>query len=232
MTSGANVSMSGHRTMTSRGSSVGSARRMPRIVSRRTSTWRSGPWQRCTRMLPSSTAGRAAGARSWRRSSWSWASSVVGVVAAAWCRSVRAARPGRDRRSCSSRTSRPRLASRGCATACALVSSARRLPSRPSRPVQSAGEGWGSQRWTSWSTARASRTVSSVSDSRVAPKSERRAGKRPAGTRTSATVSAGLTVATRARSRRHSSGCQRRSSGVCVSSPTAQARTSAGRWSA
>ena len=43
-------------------------------------------------------------------------------------------------------------------------------------------------------------------------------GTRPAGTRTSATVSAGLTVATRARRRRHSSGCQRRSSGAAVSS--------------
>ena len=58
--SGANVSMSGHITITSRGSSVGSSSSRCRIASRRTSTWRARPWQPCTWMLRS--LGSSAGA--------------------------------------------------------------------------------------------------------------------------------------------------------------------------
>ncbi len=46
--SGANVSMSGHITRMSRGSSVGSSASAPSSTSRSTSTWRAGPWQLCT----------------------------------------------------------------------------------------------------------------------------------------------------------------------------------------
>ena len=52
--SGANASMSGHITITSRGSSVGSSASRCRIASRSTSTWRARPWQAWTRMLWSS----------------------------------------------------------------------------------------------------------------------------------------------------------------------------------
>ena len=59
--SGANVSMSGHITITSRGSSVGSSASRCRIASRTTSTWRARPWQAWTSTLRSGRA-RARGA--------------------------------------------------------------------------------------------------------------------------------------------------------------------------
>ncbi len=65
--SGANASMSGHMTMTSRGSSVGSSSSACRIASRSTSTWRARPWQAWTWMLRS--CGPGAGSGSGRRSS-------------------------------------------------------------------------------------------------------------------------------------------------------------------
>ena len=46
--SGAYVSMSGHMTRMSRGSSVSSSASRPSSTSRRTSIWRAGPWQLCT----------------------------------------------------------------------------------------------------------------------------------------------------------------------------------------
>ena len=45
---GAYVSMSGHITRMSRGSSVGSSASRPSSTSRSTSIWRAGPWQLCT----------------------------------------------------------------------------------------------------------------------------------------------------------------------------------------
>ncbi len=51
--SGANVSMSGHITITSRGCSVSSSSSRWRIASRRTSTWRARPWQEWIWMLRS-----------------------------------------------------------------------------------------------------------------------------------------------------------------------------------
>ena len=51
--SGANVSMSGHITITSRGSSVSSSASRWRIASRNTSTWRARPWQEWIWMLRS-----------------------------------------------------------------------------------------------------------------------------------------------------------------------------------
>src|SRR3954471_8462064 len=68
--------MSGHMTMTSRGSRVGSSARTCRSASRRTSTWRARPWQEWTMRLGASGAGGGRGAAAWggvRRA-------VVGVI--------------------------------------------------------------------------------------------------------------------------------------------------------
>ena len=85
--SGANVSMSGHITITSRGSSVGSSASRCSTASRSTSTCRARPWQAWIWTLRSSasSSGRASGSpgsggpggwRSSRMSSWMRASSV------------------------------------------------------------------------------------------------------------------------------------------------------------
>ena len=83
--SGANVSMSGHITITSRGSSVGSSASRCRIASRSTSTWRARPWQAWTcdaavarrRARASRPGGAAVRART---SAWMRASSVSVAV--------------------------------------------------------------------------------------------------------------------------------------------------------
>ena len=62
--SGAKASMSGHITITSRGSSVGSSASRCRIASRSTSTCRARPWQACTCRL------RSDGSRTARLSGW------------------------------------------------------------------------------------------------------------------------------------------------------------------
>ena len=85
--SGAKASMSGHMTMTSRGSRVGSSSNRCSTASRRTSTWRARPWQAWTSMERSFSASsgrssRARGPRSARTS--------------AWIRSSREASPRRD----------------------------------------------------------------------------------------------------------------------------------------
>ena len=59
--SGANVSMSGHITITSRGCSVSSSSSRWRIASRRTSTWRARPWQAWIWTLRSARIERRAG---------------------------------------------------------------------------------------------------------------------------------------------------------------------------
>ena len=61
LTRGANSSMSGHITITSRGSSVGSSASRCRTASRTTSTWRARPWQEWTRRLSSSSASSGRG---------------------------------------------------------------------------------------------------------------------------------------------------------------------------
>ena len=111
--SGANVSMSGHMTMTSRGSRVGSACRLWRIASRSTSTWRPAPWQAWTWMLESGPApARVVGARSARTSACSRASSDPGLLSSlkAWSTS-RTSLGARASTICSSRPSRPQEAS-------------------------------------------------------------------------------------------------------------------------
>ena len=119
--SGANVSMSGHMTITSRGSSVGSSASRCRIASRSTSTWRARPWQAWTWMLRS--AGRAAVVR---RAPGSGAPGGRAVGADVGLDAPRAAcrrdsqrvvvvdvLVGAPRTSCSSRASRPQEASSG-----------------------------------------------------------------------------------------------------------------------
>ena len=64
------LSMSGHMTIMSRGSSVGSSARRWRIASRSTSTWRARPWQAWIRTLSSSAASSSrssAAPAQWRR---------------------------------------------------------------------------------------------------------------------------------------------------------------------
>ncbi len=101
--SGANASMSGHITITSRASRVGSSASMWRIASRSTSTWRERPWQACTCRLrsPGSSSGRRSGSpgsgapgggRSARTSACSRPSSVSAGASSGWCAS-RAAPP-------------------------------------------------------------------------------------------------------------------------------------------
>ncbi len=213
--------MSGHITRTSRGSRVGSSASRPSSTSRSTSTWRATPWQACTCTDRSSSAStRPAGrGRSAARSLCSRPSRVSGAVGGRGSSSS-VAIAADDRARCSSRVSRPRLASRGCRTRRWLSSSARSTaPPGPVRVCQSAGDGCGSQTWTSRSAASASSRSISVTDSRVWPNRESRTGRSNASgsSRSRATVAAwrssGEGPSTRSVSRRQSSGCQARSAG-------------------
>ena len=121
--SGANVSMSGHITITSRGSSVGSSASSCRIASRSTSTWRARPWQECTWTLRSGSSD-GSGAASSRTAAWMRASSVP-VAGSFGCRwSTRGCAWAST--SCSSRESWPQDASSGLRGSVAVGSSARR----------------------------------------------------------------------------------------------------------
>ena len=85
--SGANVSMSGHITITSRGSSVGSSASSCRIAARSTSTWRARPWQEWIWTLRS--IGSVRGASSSRTPACRRCSSESPVVAVGWWWSVK-----------------------------------------------------------------------------------------------------------------------------------------------
>ena len=164
--SGANASMSGHITITSRGSSVGSSASRCRIASRSTSTWRARPWQAWTWMLRSSPSssrsssrpgsGGPGGGRSSRTSAWMRASSVRGRGAASGG-GGRASAGGRAT-SCSSRDV---LAPRGEQPVARQL--ARRVLGAPrdaAAPAatrsHSAGDGCSRNRWTSRAAASAS----------------------------------------------------------------------------
>ena len=206
-------------TRMSRGSKVGSAWSIPSSTSRSTSTCRAVPWQACTRTLRSSAASRRPSAATLllRRSSCSQPSSVSGVAGEGRWRSVAAA-AARD--NCSSRLSRPRVASRGWSATWWLVSAARSPAVVPAaaRRAHSTSLGWGSQRCTSRCSARPESSSTSVTGSRVCPNSERRAGRSSDSgrSRSRARVSAWRTfgggASIRSTSRRQSSGCQVRSS--------------------
>ena len=226
--SGANASMSGHITTTSRGSSVGSAASRCRIASRTTSTWRARPWQAWTWMLASVSPGSSG--RSSRTAAWTRASSVPDRCSTG-CSCDAASGPIT---SCSSRESCPQEASSRFSGSRAVSSSARRV-TRGARAAifsHSAGDGCRRNRWTSRCSASARRTCSWPAGSRVSPNSENRSGSSasPGSARSRAQAlsprAAGSGSRIRAFSRRHSSACQ------WPSSPAAQPRTSSGRCSA
>ena len=170
--SGAKVSMSGHMTITSRGSSVGSSASSCRIAARRTSTWRARPWQEWIWMLRS--IGVVAGASSFltRR--------LEAVQQA--CR--RRSRPGGGGR----RTRRARAGARGCRGPTRRAAGSAGAP--PSRPrgggapsgapatfSHSAGDGCSRKRWTSRAAASAARTSTWPRGRRVSPNTLRRGGR-------------------------------------------------------
>ena len=244
--SGANVSMSGHITMTSRGSSVGSSASRCRIASRSTSTWRARPWQEWTWTLRSS--GRAA-ARSpaaacgSRRATSAWSAvraacrrrCVDRVVVVATCSSraehelhlagVVAPRGEQAVVRAASRSGRPR----GGGAASARAGDA----SPTARATGAAGTGGRRGRRRARAARRGGRA-----GSRVRPNSDSAAGRstRPGSLAQRAharrAARPGRARRCASRSRRHSSACQAASAGMPASSPAAQARTISGRCSA
>ena len=251
--SGANASMSGHMTMTSRGSSVGSSARRWRIASRSTSTWRARPWQEWTWTLRSvgveeqaarrglrraarpagggrrgrRPAGGAAGCR--RRPSTGWWTSAPACAGDDELHLAGVASPRGEQRVVRERggavVAAPWRRSRHAGWTCSATRSHR------------TGDGWSRNRWTSRAAASASSTSTWLAARRVRPNSDRRAGRSttPGSSRSrshaAARRSAGLGVPMRSRSSRHSGACQATSggSGVAapsVSSPAAQARPS------
>ena len=238
--------MSGTITRMSRGSRVGSSSSRPTSTSRSTSTWRAAPWQACTWMESSAPVRPARssgpGARLARRSCWSHPSSVGTGAGGAPTEVV--GRSPRVRRS--SRASRPSEPSRGWPTRAAESSSAR--GTCPSRAVgasdsHSAVEACGSHRWTSRSSPSALSSATSVSGSRVWPKSESLGGRSRSSPplRSRATVSAWRTSGggspTASSSRRQRSACHLRSASRSPPAPSErpparQSASSAGRCTA
>ncbi len=225
--------MSGHITRMSRGSRVGSSASRPSSTSRSTSIWRAAPWQLCTCTLRSS--------RRWARpsgrtvlaamSDCSQPSRVSGRGGAGRYSSVAAA-AGRLR--CSSRRSRPRVASAGCPTWRWLVSARRGIgPCSPASRAHRSSLGCGSHRCRSWWVASASSSSMSVPGNRVCPNSDSRAGSSHGDSCSRATVfacrMAGGSASTAATSARHSGGCQVRSSSRPAVCPSSQSTSSRGR---
>ena len=159
--------MSGHITITSRGSSVGSSSSRCRIASRSTSTWRARPWQAWTWTLRSVAAssgrwsslpgsGGPGGVRSARTSAWMRVSRVPSRCSTGCSWDVTSG----PSTSCSSRESWPQEASRRFAGSVAVGSWARRVTSGARRAISShsAGDGCRRKRWTSRPAASARRT--------------------------------------------------------------------------
>ena len=267
--------MSGHMTRMSRGSRPGSRSSRSASTSRSTSTWRDCPWQAWTCTLRS-VAGTCrpsrvvpSGGLSDRMSCWSIASSLVGPSPG-----VPAAAPGApasprlspdapvplpaDPASssrppatasvrCSSRASRPRLASSGCRTSSPDRSSSRGTGPTATTGASSShatGEACGSHRWTSRCSARAPITSTSLREMRVCPNRDSRPGssrsvRRPSrsASTTRACRSSGASAPTTSSTRRHSGGCQARSSATrpprpSPSPPARQSVSTAGRCAA
>ena len=238
--SGANASMSGHMTITSRGCSVSSSSSRWRIASRRTSTWRARPWQEWIWMLRSSgraRAARAAGSGAGRRAVGAHvgldageqrvAAGVDGVVVGDVVvrpehelHLARVLPPGGEQAVVGERgggvvgaADDRRGACRSCPTAPARGGGGRRGP-RARRRAR-AGPRGGRPAGASGRTARGAR------GGRRATASARSCSH------AGSSRSAGLGVASRSRSRRHSSACQR-----ARPRPRAQPHTIAGRCSA
>ena len=252
--SGANVSMSGHITITSRGSSVGSSASWCRIASRSTSTWRARPWQAWTWMLRSSPSSSRSSGRPGsggpgggtvlahvgldaRRAASRWPA-VVGMVVVGLggpgpvtqLQLAHVLPPGGEQ-PVGGQLARDVLGAAGD----------RRAPARPAPTARATGAaGTGARRAGRPS---ACSTCSRPAGSRVSPNTDSRSGSStsPGSSRRRAHAdsirSAGSGWPARARSRRHSSACQRASGGsfapvASTSLPAAHARIMPGRWSA
>ena len=181
--------MSGHMTRMSRGSRVGSSASRPSSTSRSTSTCRAAPWQRAPGPSGRSVAasGPVAGRR-WRRCRT--AASRAGCRA--WSPPPRysSVRRSAGRLRCSSRRSRPRVASSGWCTAAVagVLAAGDRVRARRASARQSSSLGCGSHRCTSWWVASASSSSISVTGSRVCPNSDSRGGRSSGDSRRRATV--------------------------------------------
>ena len=238
--SGANVSMSGHMTITSRGSSVGSSASRCRIASRSTSTWRARPWQAWTSTLRSSGAssGRSSAApgsgapgraRSSRTSLLDPAEQRVGRGerrARGGCRRRRRrprsapaasrARPGPRRRAAGWRPA-PRSGRRrgGRRLGAAAARSRHRRPTAPATGGAGTGGRRGRPRARAGSAgsrpaAGSGRTAPAARAARAAPDRRRAARRRGPCARP------GSGRRSAARSRRHSSACQADAAGSCA----------------
>ena len=176
--------MSGHITSTSRGSSVGSSASSPSSTSRSTSTWRAGAVAGVHLDRPV-VVGRAAAPRRRatalaRRSSWSQPSRRVGRAA----RRSTAARRGAaavgegalQLADVAAEGGQQRVAD---ALVAVVVGARHRTARRPRRPAPATArsEGCGSHRCTSRCSPSAPSSSTSVTGSRVWPKSESRVGQ-------------------------------------------------------
>ena len=165
--------MSGHITITSRGSSVGSSASSCRIAARRTSTWRARPWQEwicdaaVDRLGPRRLVVADAGLQALQQR-------VAGSR-----RSGGGGRVKSSRTSWSSRLSWPQEASsRLAGQRRGLVrSAAGGLRGSSASFSHSAGDGCSAKRWTSRPAASARRTSTWPRGSRVRPNRLRRGGR-------------------------------------------------------
>ena len=205
--------MSGHMTRMSRGSSVGSSASRPSSTSRSTSIWRAGPWQLCTCTERSSASQRSAFAPNGVGGDVGLqpAQQRVGAVVGRPRYSSVCGSAGRLR--CSSRRSRPRVASSGWPTSRWLVSSRRGIwPWTSASDCHRSSLGCGSHRCRSWWVASASSSSISVLGSRVWPNSDSRSGRSVGDSCSVARVFAcrmcGGSASTRSSSARHRGGCQ------------------------
>ncbi len=255
--SGANASMSGHMTMTSRGSRLGSSCSMCRIASRATSTCRARPWQACTCTLrsPGSSSGRRSSmpgsgapsaARSARTSAWIRASSVSPRCSTRVVMVVRPRRPCRRRAAARVRPAPTRPA--GCWPAAsrsrrrrgARCSAAARAPRRPAPTAPARGAAGTDARRDAQRARAAPRPAPQVGASgrtaTAAPADRRARARRVRRAHAFSRRSAGPGMAMARRRRRHSCACHSASSGRArprpsVSCERAQARTISGRCS-
>ena len=234
--------MSGHITRMSRGSSVGSSASSPSSTSRSTSTCRAGPWQACTWTERSSLAHGSARGR-------------TALAAMSDCSQPSRVSGGRRPGGSSS------AARAAAGRAAARADRGRGWPAAGGRPavavVVAAGDGAGrvararstARRWGAAATGAgrgalpsAASSSISVTGSRVCPNSDSRCGQveRPtsrSGQRCWRAACAGVGAPPGRPARRHSSGCQARSSpgrppSAVGARPSSQSASSCGRCTA
>ena len=211
--------MSGHITRMSRGSSVSSSASRPSSTSRSTSTWRAGPWQLCTCTERSSARSeRPCGAqRHWRR--YRTAASPAG------CPGGRA--PGRNSSVAAvggqAALQLAQIASEGGQQGVADARGGCRrrgagsTPRRPASALHSPALGCGSHRCSSWWVGQGVEQfdVGGRQPGVAEQRQPRAAGRRPTPAAAQRFSRAGYAAGrwpSASTSRRHSSGCQARSS--------------------